>query len=490
MEQTTNKKKNSIEELLNQTDIELTAYWPKLASLIMAFEGLYWSESGVKSRDLLKSGKVKAFEYLNEVRAVFNPPLTIETKSVTKNVKQKQRFLNYRRLLKLAPDLEPMLLSGKEVTGKSSVTGYMDFNLELISSNKRGYYIILSQHNKQNGNFIPDPSMVIRLSMKHEFIEALTFQNSITYNEVFDNYLNPKFEDPKEKKAQNTYLSVWLRNLIKQKHYIEFEEEEEFEPIQESDNLIDETIYDELINVEVSEPNEKLISVIGQVENIDYPKATERAAELVNTEKSLDYLIRAVNRQSISSLNELYRINYQKLMRLIPNLDKESLIINKSGFIKEEKDGVKLKYEFLEPISAIVYKVSIQEIGTEKNQIIAINNVTRKAWQLNSDNNLDDKLKLNEELGSWLRKMLKYDFKKSEEEFNLLNWDDEVNTKIPNFEVGKVKLVEAHKKVGLDQNDIDYLNNEKRGLTITPLNKEKKGRKQSFRVSKTGKLYR
>lgn len=77
-----------------------------------------------------------------------------------------------------------------------------------------------------------------------------------------------------------------------------------------------------------------------------------------------------------------------------------------------------------------------------------------------------------------------------------------MNTEIPDFEVGKVKLVAAHIKAGLDQEDIDWINKNQRGMTITPVvhmnNKTKsfevdmgkQALKPGFRISKTGKLYR
>lgn len=729
MEQSKNKSSKSVEDILKQTDIELTGSWAKLASLIMAYEGTKWSEAGEKARSLLKDSRVKALDYLKEVRAVFIPQQKTKAEPPKKKLRREREFMNYRRLLKIAPELEMMLLSGKTVYGKSKVTGYMDFNLELINQNKRGYYIAISHYYKQNGDMVPDPDMVIRVDLDHEFIEALTFQNSRTYNEVYDNYLNPQAVKPKEKKSQNAFLDTWLRNLIKQGHQIEFEDFEEDEPIVDikpvskekskkektesieldlsfmdekiiseiretaenssleniiqtvtgtgkgknsklrtvaqyffikrlnesslgvtigyptygeirqdyeklvkeqekiakadelAEKLTNETVIDDSSIVETAKSWTKLASVIQKVEGLDYEKAKTKALKLKKSKNAEDYVIRAFNRKSVSGVNQLYKLNYQKLLRLIPALS-NGAIEDKSGIIKikKEKDVLKLNFEGMEPIKKTVHTLSIQEVKKKGIQIIAINRIGRKIWLLSRNGDFDsksnynhdtanaeDKLKANQELNSWLKVMLHYGFELSKKAENkqeneiqtllqkspiIIEWSEGTNdenieidsledlqkklrsfgftdrpnetyiknkiwfrgysswaridlaksegnydpniqdlkewldeyepnfdwsvfsktenkdksgqeedNEIPDFEVGKVKLVGAHIKAGIDQKDIDYINKNKKGLTITPLsdmkNKtknfgadlSKQALKPGFRISKTGKLY-
>ena len=74
-----------------------------------------------------------------------------------------------------------------------------------------------------------------------------------------------------------------------------------------------------------------------------------------------------------------------------------------------------------------------------------------------------------------------------------------INQIIPDFEEGKIELCEAYIELGIDQQDIDMLNTERRGFTITPLpiSDEKKilicpaklATRQEFRISRKGKIY-
>jgi Protein of unknown function (DUF1249) len=62
---------------------------------------------------------------------------------------------------------------------------------------------------------IPDPDMVIRIDTKAETVEALTFQDTYTYREV---YPDRNRVDLKAKKELNEFLLQWLTNLIDQGH--------------------------------------------------------------------------------------------------------------------------------------------------------------------------------------------------------------------------------------------------------------------------------
>ncbi len=810
MGQSQNKSSKSIEDILKQTNVELTSMWAKLASLISVYEDIQWKEASAKARELLED-KENAIAYLKEVRAIVNPQRKEKAATTKKSTQKKgktkrDRFSsNYRRLLKIAPKLEEELLSERELYGKSKVTGYQDFNLELLSKNKRGYYLSMSHYYKQNGDLISDPDMVILVNIETKTVEALTFQNAIVYTEVYDNYMKPKLVNNKEKRSQNAFLETWLTNLINQGHQIEFEEDEDdteiiepttdkvddtiedvkfltdMEPyaldeksklhimsligqmtfedaakglvdfdsstksamgkfirkgieerlnflaaeseksetnqpdvsfmddkvISEIRTTVETTILDTAINMvlddlkseepklravaryfyvkrindsplgiqlvyptqdEIKKDYEKLVeritkvasaeilaenmaientqndesvaetvkhwtklaSVIQKVEGLTFEKAKEKALKLKESGEAENYVLTAFNRQSLSGVNQLYKLNYQQLLRLIPMLAIGD-IKDASGTIKRDRDEdlLSLKFEGMEPISKTVGTLSIQKIKKNDIQIIAINKAAKKIWLLSRNGDFesktnydlnsasaDEKLKANKELGNWLKVQLHYgfggidkrspksddfehpvaillkehpiviewseglqqenialasleklelklkkanypkergqgysktkvwfrdypnyvriDLSKNESDYdpsgmNLLEWlekgdpsfnwkqfsettinndpqeedsDDEVNKKIPDFEVGKVKLVEAHIKAGLTQKDIDKLNKVKRGLTITAVTNMKNNTESFFadmsqqamkpglRISKTGKLYR
>lgn len=749
MKQSTNKKGKSLEDILKQHDVELTSGWAKLASLVMAYEGIEWKEAGAKARDLLNSGKGEAQNYIKEVRSHFTVLPSSKTKgrsktkSKTKTKKTKvkakrDRFsTNYRRLLKIAPQLEDELLSGQDVYGSSEVTGYFDLTIELISTDKSGFYIFLEQSlTMPDGENVPDPGMLVLVNVKDQTAEALTFQNQFGSSEVYpDGHNKRKLVRPEEKKSQNYYLEKWLLKLINQNHFVKFEDFEpeneiieaevrqmegevpepskSIESIHEELSFMDEdviaeikelavnSILDEVIQTvlkdgkskqpkiravaryflikrinesmlgvtveypsfgEIRQDYEKLVAeqnksrevdklakematetkvnesdiaetvkhwtkltaVIQNVEGLEYEQAKEKALELKKSGNAEDYVITAFNRKYASGNNQLYRLNYQQLLRLIPSLSKGK-IKDQSGEIKRQKDQdeLRLKYEGMDTTVKSVEVLSIEKVKKNEIQILAINKASKKTWLLTRNGNFDGKsdyehdsastserLKANQELGNWLKVMLHYgsedinknspksdDFEhpiakllkkhpiaiewsegstdenlgvgsieKLENKFlsynypkkelqgyaktkvwfrgyewyvridlspnegdyypknmNLLEWlkkgdpnfnweqfsdheksgksKDKKADKIPDFKVGKVKLVDAHIKAGLDQKDIDWINKHKRGMTITPL-KEMKNKTKSFaadmvqqalkpgwRISKTGKLY-
>jgi uncharacterized protein YqiB (DUF1249 family) len=98
---------------------------------------------------------------------------------------------------------------------KSQVPGFMDLNLDLLSHNGETITVALSHYYEQNGDLIADPDMVLRIDTKAETVEALTFQDTYTYREV---YPDTNRVDLKAKKELNAFLLQWLTNLIDQGH--------------------------------------------------------------------------------------------------------------------------------------------------------------------------------------------------------------------------------------------------------------------------------
>jgi len=64
---------------------------------------------------------------------------------------------------------------------------------------------------------VPDPDMTVRL-WRNGMAEALSFQDSTTYREV---YPEPGKANLSAKKELNSFLSLWLRNLVNQGHKVE-----------------------------------------------------------------------------------------------------------------------------------------------------------------------------------------------------------------------------------------------------------------------------
>ncbi len=130
----------------------------------------------------------------------------------------------FNKLGKVIPDLEENLNKGL-MYGKSSFgekSALMDLNLDvLVAKDDKGLSIIALSHlYKQAGDSIADPDMQIRIDFTMETAEALTFQDSFGFKQVYHQKGGKKLVDPRQKKEQNKFLSSWLTNLINTKHKI------------------------------------------------------------------------------------------------------------------------------------------------------------------------------------------------------------------------------------------------------------------------------
>jgi uncharacterized protein YqiB (DUF1249 family) len=122
---------------------------------------------------------------------------------------------NFCRLLKVIPALE------REVhiadAGVSRSAGFMDLHVDIMEKNDDSVVIAMAHYYEQNGDQVPDPDMTVRL-WRNGMAEALSFQDSTTYREV---YPEPGKANLSAKKELNSFLSLWLRNLANQGHKVE-----------------------------------------------------------------------------------------------------------------------------------------------------------------------------------------------------------------------------------------------------------------------------
>ncbi len=123
----------------------------------------------------------------------------------------------YQKLQKVVPELMTI-----EESGKSKVDGYMDLNLDILHKRSTRIIIALSHYYKQNGDMIPDPDMQIAVYPKLELAEALAYQDSFCYREIYSD--DKGAEDIKAKRELNAFLDQWLSNLIEQGHCIKADE--------------------------------------------------------------------------------------------------------------------------------------------------------------------------------------------------------------------------------------------------------------------------
>ena len=120
----------------------------------------------------------------------------------------------YKRLIRVIPNLYSIKESGKSV-----VPGFMNFNLDILQRKGDVLRIAISHYYKhQSGDMIPDPDMEILVNRKAGTAEALTYQDTYIYQEVYaeDGSCNESLQH-----SLNKFLLMWLNNLYEQGHKIE-----------------------------------------------------------------------------------------------------------------------------------------------------------------------------------------------------------------------------------------------------------------------------
>ena len=121
----------------------------------------------------------------------------------------------YKRLIEIVPEAE-----NPKQYGKSKVPSMMDLNFDLIEKSGNCVTFALSHYYKHpSGDLIADPDMCVRLNRDEKTVEALSYQDTYCYREV---YSEEGKVDEKAKKELNEFLVQWLRNLKDQGHTIDF----------------------------------------------------------------------------------------------------------------------------------------------------------------------------------------------------------------------------------------------------------------------------
>lgn len=92
--------------------------------------------------------------------------------------------------------------------------GFMDLNLDVLDVKKERILVALSHYYKHEcGDMIADPDMEIAIYPEKKELEALSFQNSLVYQTVYDDINDPTTVDSKARAGQNEFLQLWLTNL-------------------------------------------------------------------------------------------------------------------------------------------------------------------------------------------------------------------------------------------------------------------------------------
>lgn len=124
---------------------------------------------------------------------------------------QRSRRL-YDKILKLAPEL--VLVREHAV---SKVSGLMDLNLDILEHANGYLRIALSHYWKHpSGDLIADPDMEVAVLLKNKVAEALTYQDSFTYEVAYPR--EGDLPDLEVHTRLNEFLEQWLDALAEQGH--------------------------------------------------------------------------------------------------------------------------------------------------------------------------------------------------------------------------------------------------------------------------------
>jgi len=543
--------------ITQQSVTTILSKWAILASFVRVYEPSTWEVAKDRARNLLKD-KEKATEYVNDRKSgksltkkaakqvkadieneqeekeepresqIEQPDKqTAERKKVKskepkpKNNRRDRYSQNYKRLMKIAPGLEERLLNGEEVYGKSKVPALMDLVLEWTWTEEEGvYHIALTHYYKQQGDLIPDPDMRILVNVDTQMVEALSFQDTYGYQEVYQDMFKRNMVNLPLRKSLNQFLETWLLNLINQHHKVKWiKDEARHEPI-----IVEEIEEPEVEEIETpteeetkEEPKEvvhfqTLAKLMRQNEGLDKEASIAKAVKLISQGKGDREYQRLLKKHQVQDIKNILFGNFLGLERLMPGLVKK--------LKRDEVDGVLSKsggdsYDLVpaDPFNTTTYRFGVNK--NEKNGtsiIISVNMKSKRAWLEYSDsgflwngqythqpNNIlgEESQEANSFLSDWIQRLLdeKYTVKwaETEEEKNLA-------PNSPQTE-GEVKLTDRHIRAGFKQKHLNWINKHRKGLVLIPrkgmINNTKdffadaahKAMKAGKRISRTGVIY-
>lgn len=126
----------------------------------------------------------------------------------------------FKKIQSLVPNLDK-IEPGEGIRLKSK--NFMDLNIDVLWKEADKITISMAHYYKQNGDMVPDPDMEIAVYPKQKMAEALSYQDSYGYREV---YPEPDKFYSKAKKELNNFLNQWLNNIKMQGHKIENNEQD------------------------------------------------------------------------------------------------------------------------------------------------------------------------------------------------------------------------------------------------------------------------
>ena len=125
----------------------------------------------------------------------------------------------YEQLFKKISALVPNLAQIEPGEGiELKAKGFMDLHINVLWREKDKTTIAMAHYYQQNGDMVPDPDMEIAVYPDRKMAEALRYQDSFGYREV---YPEEGKVYPKAKTELNQFLNQWLNNIKMQGHAID-----------------------------------------------------------------------------------------------------------------------------------------------------------------------------------------------------------------------------------------------------------------------------
>jgi uncharacterized protein YqiB (DUF1249 family) len=285
---------------------------------------------------------------------------------------------------------------------------------------------------------------------------------------------------------------------------------------------------------------EKFVMIVAFRENgvqvQDMQDLNERIKHILDHQGATDYLIKAWGDLQKEDHARLKKLNYHRFYSILPEIVEVLTIEAESVRLVSEKSKDAFRIVLGDDRNKKAPVLGIYQLNGKENEPTLLVRLDESKKQLSVDMALNrffdmltfdssEKFKSDLEpyqsslgLEKWLEflheneyKPIQIDLKKVEDnstanaesvEENEEIDNDYINKDIPDFEVGKVELTEAHKKRGVTQKVIDYINKTHKGVVLFPRTqsmihntKDKKAdlahqaQMPGFRLSKTGKFY-
>lgn len=121
----------------------------------------------------------------------------------------------FKKIIALIPNLA-QIEPGEGI--KLKAPGFMDLHIDVLLQEKDKTTIAMAHYYKQNGDMVPDPDMEIAIYPDRKMAEALSYQDSFGYRQV---YPEPGMVNPKAKSELNQFLNQWLNNINMQGHKLD-----------------------------------------------------------------------------------------------------------------------------------------------------------------------------------------------------------------------------------------------------------------------------